>query len=89
RIAAHARATGGRIDEADLAAHRSDWVDPIQMRYRDLTLHEIGPNGQGIGALMALGMLDQWDVASGDVDSAQTMHLQIEAMKLAFADLHA
>ncbi|MCT9115639.1 gamma-glutamyltransferase family protein [Cupriavidus gilardii] len=89
RIAAHARATGGRIDEADLAAHRTDWVEPIQMRYRDLTLHEIGPNGQGIGALMALGMLDQWDVASGGVDSARTMHLQIEAMKLAFADLHA
>ncbi|TWG81134.1 gamma-glutamyltranspeptidase/glutathione hydrolase [Cupriavidus gilardii J11] len=89
RIAAHARATGGRIDEADLAAHRADWVEPIRMAYRDVELCEIGPNGQGIGALMALGMLDHWDVAGGGVDSARTMHLQIEAMKLAFADLHA
>jgi gamma-glutamyltranspeptidase/glutathione hydrolase len=59
------------------------------MRYRDVTLHEIGPNGQGIGALMALGMLEHWDVAAAGRDSARTMHLQIEAMKLAFADLHA
>lgn len=89
RIASHARATGGRIDEADLAAQRADWVDPISMKYRDLTLHEIGPNGQGIGALMALGMLEHWDVQTGDVDSARSTHLQIEAMKLAFADLQA
>ncbi|QET04531.1 gamma-glutamyltransferase family protein [Cupriavidus pauculus] len=89
KIADHARATGGRIDEADLAAHRADWVEPISMRYRDVTLHEIGPNGQGIGALMALGMLEHWDVAAAGRDSARTMHLQIEAMKLAFADLHA
>lgn len=89
KIADHARATGGRIDEADLAAHRADWVEPIQVRYRDLTLHEIGPNGQGIGALMALGMLEHWDVQASGLDSTRTMHLQIEAMKLAFADLHA
>lgn len=89
RIADHARATGGRLDEADLAAHRADWVDPIRMRYRDLTLCEIGPNGQGIGALMALGMLEHWDIAGSGRDSARAMHLQIEAMKLAFADLHA
>jgi len=89
KIASHARATGGRIDEADLAAHRAEWVDPIRMQYRDLTLHEIGPNGQGIGALMALGMLEHWDIAGSGCDSARAMHLQIEAMKLAFADLHA
>ncbi len=83
KIADHARATGGRIDEADLAAHRADWVEPIRMAYRDLELYEIGPNGQGIGALMALGMLEHWDIAGSGLDSARTMHLQIEAMKLA------
>jgi gamma-glutamyltranspeptidase/glutathione hydrolase len=87
-IVAHARATGGVIDESDLAAHRPDWVEPIGMNYRDLTLHEIGPNGQGIGALMALGMLDNFDIASHGLDSVQTLHLQLEAMKLAFADLN-
>ncbi|MGO4156123.1 gamma-glutamyltransferase family protein [Cupriavidus sp. YAF13] len=88
RIAAHARATGGLISEADLAAHRADWVQPISMSYRDLELFEIGPNGQGIGALMALGMLEHFDVAAMGVDSAAAIHVQVEAMKLAFADLH-
>lgn len=88
-IAAHARNTGGLITEADLAAHRADWVEPIRMAYRDLEVVEIGPNGQGIGALMALGMLDTLDVSRMPADSPQYVHLQIEAMKLAFADLHA
>ena len=87
-IAAHARATGGVLSEADLAAHRTDWVDPISTRYRDAELFEIGPNGQGIGALMALGILDQFDLAGMGADSPQAVHLQLEAMKLAFADLH-
>jgi gamma-glutamyltranspeptidase/glutathione hydrolase len=86
-IAAHARNTGGAIDEGDLAAHQADWVDPISMRYRDVALHEIGPSGQGIGALMALGMLDNFDLRASGLDTAETMHLQVEAMKLAFADM--
>jgi hypothetical protein len=87
-MVAHARATGGVIDESDLAAHQPDWVAPISMTYRDLKLHEIGPNGQGIAALMALGMLDNFDLAASGLDSVQTLHLQLEAMKLAFADLN-
>ena len=86
-IADHARATGGLLDEADLAAHEPEWVEPISMRYRDVTLLEIGPNGQGIGALMALGMLEHFDLRAAGVDSALSQHLQIEAMKLAFADM--
>ena len=86
-IADHARATGGLIDEADLAAHQCDWVEPIAVNYRDLALHEIGPSGQGIGALMALGMLQHFDLKAAGLDSALSHHLQIEAMKLAFADL--
>jgi gamma-glutamyltranspeptidase/glutathione hydrolase len=87
-IAGHARSTGGLINEADLAAHHADWVEPISMRYRDIELHEIGPNGQGIAALMALGMLEHFDLPASECDSALALHLQIEAMKLAFADLH-
>lgn len=88
-IADHARNTGGLIDEQDLAAHKLDWVTPVRMAYRDIELVEIGPSGQGIGALMALGMLDSLDLSRVPVDSAQMLHLQIEAMKLAFADMYA
>lgn len=88
-IADHARATGGLMEEADLAAHQCDWVDPIAVNYRDVTLHEIGPSGQGIGALMALGMLEHLDIPGAGLDTALSHHLQIEAMKLAFADLQA
>ncbi|MCY0852926.1 gamma-glutamyltransferase [Cupriavidus sp. D39] len=87
-IADHARNTGGAITEADLAAHKADWVEPISIRYRDVELYEIGPNGQGIAAQMALGMLEHFDLKIMDQDSALAMHLKIEAMKLAFADLH-
>ncbi len=87
-ILAHSRNTGGCFTEADLASHTADWVDPIGMRYRDYELLEIGPNGQGIGALMALGMLNQFDMADQQRDSARYLHLQIEAMKLAFADMY-
>lgn len=88
KIAAHAKDTGGAMTVDDLAAHQADWVDPIQKDYRGLTLHEIPPNGQGIAALLMLGMLENADIAAHPVDSADSLHLQIEAMKLAFADGH-
>ena len=88
-IARHSRANGGVMTEADLAAHACDWVTPIRKDYRGYTMHEIPPNGQGIAALMALGMLEQFDLASLDPDGADSLHLQIEAMKLAFADTAA
>lgn len=86
-IAAHARNTGGLIEEADLAAQKADWVEPISMNYRDVTLHEIGPNGQGIGALIALGILDNFNIDPKDADGPLTQHLRIEAVKLAIADM--
>jgi gamma-glutamyltranspeptidase / glutathione hydrolase len=69
-----------------MAAHKSDWVKPLEMGYRGYTLHEIPPNGQGIVALMALGMLEHFDLRSHPVDGPDSVHLQIEALKLAFAD---
>jgi gamma-glutamyltranspeptidase/glutathione hydrolase len=87
-MAAHSKANGGAMTVADLAAQQCDWVDPIGMDYRGTTLHEIPPNGQGIAALAALGILENFDVGSMKVDSVDYYHLQIEAMKLAFADLY-
>ncbi|MCC7150851.1 MAG: gamma-glutamyltransferase family protein [Rubrivivax sp.] len=87
-IAAHARAHGGAMTEADLAAHRCDWVGTVSQAYRGHELHEIPPNGQGIAALIALGILQHFDLAALPVDGVASQHLQIEAMKLAFADVY-
>jgi gamma-glutamyltranspeptidase/glutathione hydrolase len=79
---------GGAMSLQDLAAYRPEWVEPIAQNYRGYTLHEIPPNGQGIAALIALGILENFDIASMKVDGIDSQHLQIEAMKLAFADVY-
>ena len=79
---------GGSLTLADLAAHQPEWVTPLARNYRGHTLHEIPPSGQGIAALMALGMLDRFDLRALPVDGVDSQHLQIEAMKLAFADVY-
>jgi gamma-glutamyltranspeptidase/glutathione hydrolase len=86
RIEAHAKANGAVMKVSDLAAHSPDWVEPQAVDYRGYTVHELPPNGQGIVALMALGMLEHFDLRSHPVDSADSLHLQMEAVKLAFAD---
>jgi gamma-glutamyltranspeptidase/glutathione hydrolase len=88
KIAAFSKACGGAMTLDDLRAYKPEWVTPIAKDYRGYTLHEIPPNGQGIAALMALGILQHFDVADLPVDSLESQHLQIEAMKLAFADLY-
>ena len=88
KMVAHAQQYGGAMTMADFAAHKVDWVEPVGQNYRGYTLHEIPPNGQGIGALISLGILENFDVASLPVDSADSLHLQLEAMKLAFADIY-
>ncbi len=85
---AHSRANGGTMTAKDFAAFKPEWVEPIGIDTFGHRLHEIPPNGQGIAALMALGILRHFDVESLPVDGAESQHLQIEAMKLAFADLH-
>jgi len=87
-IAAWSRQHGGALTEADLAAYEPEWVTPLAQDYRGHTLHEIPPNGQGIAAQMALGMLAHFDLASMELDGPACQHLQIEAMKLAFADVY-
>ena len=87
-IAAHAKENGAAMIAADFAAHLPDWVEPLAQNYRGYTLHELPPNGQGIAALIALGILQHFDMARYPVDSADSVHLQIEAMKVAFADVY-
>ena len=72
----------------DLAGYRDEWVTPIETTYRGHTLHEIPPNGQGIAALIALGILSNFELGASQPDSPEALHLQIEAMKLAFADVY-
>ncbi|ORW96498.1 gamma-glutamyltransferase [Mycobacterium sp. IEC1808] len=88
-LEAHSSANGGVMRASDLAAHRADWVGTIDAGYRGYTVHEIPPNGQGIVALIALGILEHFDMSALPADSADSVHLQIEAVKLAFADAHA
>ena len=92
-IAQHSSSNGGSMTLEDLAQYRPDWVGTIQQEIQGVdgktyAMHEIPPNGQGIGALIALGILQNFDLASLPVDSVQSQHLQIEAMKLAFADVY-
>jgi gamma-glutamyltranspeptidase / glutathione hydrolase len=87
-IAAFAGETGGHVTEADMAAYTTKWVEPLSAHYRGYDVWEIPPNGQGIAALEALSILEGFDLGSKRRDSVESWHLQIEAMKLAFADAH-
>jgi gamma-glutamyltranspeptidase/glutathione hydrolase len=87
-VEAFARQHGGAMTAADFAAYQPEWVTPISRDYRGYALHEIPPNGQGIAALIALGILEKFDLGALPVDGVASQHLQIEAMKLAFADVY-
>ncbi|WP_296476152.1 gamma-glutamyltransferase family protein [Roseinatronobacter sp.] len=89
KIVAHARAHDAVLSKTDLAAHRPEWCGTLATDFKDVALHEIPPNGQGIAALMALGILEHLDLDGLGADDALALHLQIEAIKLAFADLHS
>lgn len=88
KLVAFIREHGGVHTLEDFREYRPEWVTPISKNYRGYTLHEIPPNGQGISALQALGMLEHFDIANMKVDSVESQHVQIEAMKLAMADLY-
>mmetsp|Transcript_23331 Transcript_23331/g.40560 ORF Transcript_23331/g.40560 Transcript_23331/m.40560 type:complete len:532 (+) Transcript_23331:2087-3682(+) len=88
-ICAFATEHGAALSMADMAAHRPDWCGTLAKSFDDLTLHEIPPNGQGIAALIAMGILSHTGIRDLDADDPQAFHLQIEAMKLALADAEA
>ncbi|RZI40645.1 gamma-glutamyltransferase family protein [Herbaspirillum sp. HC18] len=84
----HAKHCGGVLTMEDLASFVPEWVTPVQKDFAGYTVHEIPPNGQGIAALMALGIISHLEIDRFPLDSADSQHLQIEAMKLALADTH-
>ncbi|MBM9595458.1 gamma-glutamyltransferase family protein [Roseitranquillus sediminis] len=86
-LVANATQHGAALTLDDLAAHQADWCGTLSTSFAGAELHEIPPNGQGIAALMALGILRHTQLADHAPDSVQSMHLQIEATKLALADL--
>ena len=86
KIVAFASSSGGLLTATDLAGHQSEWVEPIGVGYRGYEVWEIPPNGQGLTALIALSLLEGFDLAASPHGSEESLHLQIEAMKLAFAD---
>lgn len=88
KIVKTAVSEGAALREDDLATHEPEWVEPLTLDYGRATLHELPPNGQGIGALIALGILSRTPHAELGSGSALRVHYEIEAMKLALHDLY-
>ncbi len=85
-IVEYCQQNGGFLTMEDLAAQKSEWVEPISTTYKGHTVYEIPPNGQGLTALLALNMLEGIDLASMRNEPDRYYHTMIEAMKIAFAD---
>ncbi|PWJ53892.1 gamma-glutamyltranspeptidase/glutathione hydrolase [Dyadobacter jejuensis] len=85
-IDAFMKKNGGFLSYEDLAAHHSEWVEPVSTNYRGYDVWELPPNGQGIAVLQMLNILEDYDLKSMGFGSAEYMHLFIEAKKLAYAD---
>ena len=83
---AEAIAAATWLDEADLGAMQADWVEPLRIGFGDATVCELPPNGQGAAALQAMGIARDFDL--GALSDADRVHVQAEAMKLAFADAY-
>ena len=86
RIVKFSRAHGGRFSMRDFRDHTVSWVDPVSASYRGYDVWELPPNGQGIAVLQMLNILENFDIASLKANSAEHLHLFIEAKKLAFED---
>jgi gamma-glutamyltranspeptidase/glutathione hydrolase len=82
-------AFGGTMTADDLAKYSAEWVEPISTTYRDWTVYELPPNGDGMAALEMLNIMEQFKPAPGGPHSASELHTRIEAMKLAYADVKA
>ena len=82
-IVGQSQQEGGVMTLDDLANHSVLWTDPIAQPYRNVVLHEIPPNGQGLAAQIALSILEHLDVQSTEPGSVDWIHYQVEAMKIA------
>jgi gamma-glutamyltranspeptidase/glutathione hydrolase len=78
---------GGTMTAEDLAEYSSEWVEPIQTTYRDWTVYEMPPNGQGLAALEMLNIMGNFPLGTTGFGTAKTLQTMIEAKKLAYADL--
>lgn len=85
-IVAAVREAGGCMTEDDLAAHTAEWVEPIGTEYHGVHIWECPPNGQGLTALLALNILEEFYLSELPPNSSARLHLEIEALRLAFAD---
>ncbi len=88
-IAGDMKRRNGLLAEADFAAHRSDWLEPIATNYRGYDVLEFPPNTQGVTALQMLNILEAYDLKALGHNSAAYLHLLVEAKKIAFADRNA
>ncbi len=77
---------GGWLRYDDLVAHHSEWVEPYKTDYRGVTVHALGANTQGIATLQMLNMLEHFDLRGAGFQSPQSIHLQVEAKRLAYED---
>ncbi|MBE0409265.1 MAG: gamma-glutamyltransferase family protein [Anaerolineales bacterium] len=85
-VAAAVQAAGGILTVDDMAYHQSTWEQPFSVDYRGFRVWECPPNGQGLAALLALNILEGFEVENGDPFTVHWLHLEIEALRLAFAD---
>jgi len=87
KIIATSKSHGGTMTAADLAEFDGEWVDPISTTYRGWTVYELPPNGQGIAALEMLNIMETFPLAAAGHNTTKSLHLMIEAKKLAYADM--
>ena len=85
-IEAYFKRIGGWMTQADLAAHHGEWIEPHQTDYRGVTVHALGANTQGIATLQMLNMLEHFDMRGAGFQSPLSIHLQVEAKRLAYED---
>jgi len=86
-ILAISREQGGTFTAGDLADYRPEWVTPVKTDYRGWNVYEIGPNTQGVAALMMLNVMERFPLAEYGLHAPNAMHVMIEAKKLAYADM--
>ena len=85
-IEAYFKRIGGWMTKADLAAHRSEWVEPRSIAYRGVDVWALPPNSQGLVTLQMLNMMDEFDIKGMGFQSAAAIHHEVEAKRLAFED---
>jgi len=85
-VEAYFKRIGGWMTRADLAAHKSEWTEPLMTTYRGVGVHAIGANTQGVATLQMLNMIERFDMKGAGFESALSIHLQAEAKRLAYED---